>query len=229
MQATILPPIDPVAQAESDHRIASNLALRASQVELDAQIVASTGHAEVLQNTRRRIYAVANIHRRLYHAPDDEFLDLSDYRNDLGDNLRTVCRDAGRRQSLTVVADAIHLKAELAVTIGTLVAARVGNACAHAYARDQAGEVRIGFRVTRTGWQLMVEDDRLGGAQAPPRSAASMGTLLIDATATRLGASYVWQYKMPGTRFTLWKDMPAVPIVGSGAMFRKRRAAGPCI
>ncbi|GEM_PF-1980724 len=209
MHTTVLPPIDPMAQIESDHRIANNLGLLAALLELDgdtAEDAGARGTAEILFTARRRIYAIANIHRRLYQTDREGMIDLSTYLHDLGDDLRTVCEDAGRRRQLTIHAETRYLSAEYAVSVGILVAELVGNACKHAYADDQPGEVRINLQNRPLGWQLTVEDDGVGFEHSPARTAARLGTHLIDASAVRLGAVYEWQDTKPGTRFVLRRN-----------------------
>ena len=213
MHTTVLPPIGPTSQIESDHRIANNLGLLAALLELDggtAEDAGAPGMAELLHTARRRIYAVANIHRRLYQTDREGWIDLSSYLNDLGDDLRTVCQDTGRRRHLTIHTETRYLSAEHAISVGILVAELVGNACKHAYPDDQPGEVRIVLKNRPLGWQLTVEDDGVGFAHSPERADARMGAHLIDAAATRLGAHYAWQDTMPGTRFTLWKEETVV-------------------
>lgn len=213
MHTTVLPPIDPMTQIESDHRIANNLGLLAALLELDggtAEDAGAPGMAELLHTARRRIYAVANIHRRLYQTDREGWIDLSSYLNDLGDDLRTVCQDTGRRRHLTIHTETRYLSAEHAISVGILVAELVGNSCKHAYPDDQPGEVRIILENRPLGWQLTVEDDGVGFAHSSERAAARVGAHLIDASATRLGALYVWQDTMPGTRFTLWKEEAVV-------------------
>ncbi len=213
MHTTVLPPIDAMSQIESDHRIANNLGLLAALLELDggtAEDAGAPGMAELLHTARRRIYAVANIHRRLYQTDREGWIDLSSYLNDLVDDLRTICQDAGRRRHLSVHAETRYLSAEHAISVGILVAELVGNACKHAYPDDQPGEVRIVLENRPLGWRLTVEDDGVGFAHSPERATARTGAHLIDASATRLGALYVWQDTMPGTRFILWKEETVV-------------------
>ncbi|WP_420145173.1 sensor histidine kinase [Sphingobium sp.] len=206
---TVLPPTDVVAHAESDHRIANNLGLLASLLELDSRNAEDAGSpdiARILDVTRRRIYAVANIHRRLCQSDREGFVDLASYLEDLGHDLQIVCQDAGGRRSFSIDAESRYVEAGDAVSVGILVAELVSNACKHAYCEDQPGEIRILLKSRKQGWQLMVEDDGVGFGQSPERSQASIGAYLIDASAANLGAAYVWQDSFPGTRFILWKD-----------------------
>ncbi|MGF7155429.1 sensor histidine kinase [Novosphingobium gossypii] len=214
MHTTVLPPVDAMAQIEADHRIANNLGLLAALLELDsglAEDAGAVGLAEILHITRRRIYAIANIHRRLHSSNQPGRIDLASYLDDLGADLRLVCQDAGRRRHLSIHAETVHLPAEEATSIGILVAELVSNACKHAYPDDKPGEVRIALLTNATGWQLTVEDDGIGFAHSPSRTEARLGAHLIDAAAAKLGAFYVWQDTAPGTRFTLWMKAGDLP------------------
>jgi len=195
-----------MAQIESDHRIANNLGLLAALLELDgglAEDAGAVGLAEVLCTTRRRIYAVANIHRRLYRTDREGFIEVSSYLADLGHDLRTVCEDTGRRRHLSIYAETLYIPAGDATSLGILVAELVSNACNHAYPGDKPGEVRIALTTDKSGWQLVVEDDGIGFARSPTRTKARLGAHLIDASASKLDALYVWEDTAPGTGFTM--------------------------
>ncbi|MEC3950200.1 sensor histidine kinase [Sphingobium sp. HWE2-09] len=230
MHTSVLPPIDPMGQLESDHRIANNLNLLAALLELDgglAEDAGAVGLAEVLHITRRRIYAVANVHRRLYSTDRKGFIDLSSYLEDLGHDLRLVCRDAGGRREISIFADTLYLPARDATSIGILIAELVSNACKHAYPEDKPGEVRIALSTSASGWQLTVEDDGFGFAQSAGRTGARLGAHLIDASAAKLEALYLWEDTNPGTRFTLWRTADGCPQLSATDRVRRVPAGKP--
>jgi two-component sensor histidine kinase len=218
MQSTILPAIDPIAQAESDHRIANNLALLAALLELDGRDVGDPYAARVLDATRRRIHAIASIHRRLYRSEFAGEVDAASYLVELVGDLQAMCLDAGGRRRLVVHAAPLLLAADQAASLGILVAELVSNCCKHGYPKDMSGEIRIVITPFHRGsWQLMVEDDGIGFDRHCMGEPSGMGMELIDATASRLKANYVWQDGNPGTRFVLWKHDATDPAFMYGS------------
>lgn len=197
------------AHAESDHRIANHLGLLAALMEMDGRTADDAGAPEVaaiLESACRRIYAIANVHRRLYHDHEAGMVDLATYLADLVEDLRIICTDLHHHRTLFIRADSFHVEADHAASVGILVAELVSNACKHAYRADQPGEIRVILNASDNGWQLIVEDDGVGLEKAGKSQRLSMGSYLIGSSASKLGAAYLWQECSPGTRFILSKD-----------------------
>jgi len=202
----------PHAATEMNHRIANNLTLLASLIECDSRQVIDPQAIVVLDAARRRIHAIANVHRRLYKIEAVDRLDLLDFVEDLARDLRGVCEGAGRARHLTVDGDSILVSADQALAIGILVAELVTNACKHAYPASTGGEIRI--TLSNSGdahWILAVEDDGCGYTPSPMNSARGLGSRIIDASVDRLGASCTWEDNRPGTRFVMHYG-PTTPI-----------------
>lgn len=208
---------EPHGAIEMHHRIANNLALIAAIVELDGRTVTDRQAASVLAATQLRIQAVANVHRRMYLAPNQDSVNLGIFLSELGESLRTIITDDRDCRTITVRVDDFDLPNSQAAAFAILVTELVGNACKHAYRVDVPGEVRVVFDVRPSGdWLLCVEDDGVGighnggGAQG-------LGSHIIDAVSHQLGGKHRWETGNPGTRFLMWSDVQpsidAVPIV----------------
>ncbi|MDF0489959.1 sensor histidine kinase [Sphingomonas sp. H39-1-10] len=194
----------PHEAAEMNHRIANNLALLASLIEIDSREIADPGAVVVLEAARNRIHAIANVHRRLYKIEAIDHLDLCDFIEDLARDLRSVCENAGRERRLYFEGTSVFVTPDEASAIGILVAELVGNACKHAYPASAAGVVRIGLSgLEAGGWCLTVEDEGRGYSPGPSGSNAGLGSRIIGASVGRLGATCRWEDAMPGTRFVM--------------------------
>lgn len=194
----------PHEAAEINHRIANNLALLASLIEIDSREIADPGAVVVLEAARRRIHAIANVHRRLYKIEAIDRLDLCDFIEDLSRDLRSVCENAGRERRLYFEGTSVFVTPDEAVAIGILVAELVSNACKHAYPASAAGGVRIRLGGSdEGGWCLTVEDEGRGYSPGRSGSSAGLGSRIIDASVGRLGATCRWEDAMPGTRFVM--------------------------
>lgn len=216
-------PSSPQEAEEMNHRIANNLTLLASLIEIDSRHVVDPGAMVVLDAARRRIHAIANIHRRLYKIEAIDRLDLNDFIEDLARDLRSVCENAGRAHRLYFEGHSVLVSADQAVAVGILVAELVSNACKHAYPSSDAGDIRISLTgSTKDGWELRVEDEGRGFAPDPGRPGNGLGSRIIEASVGRLGAASSWEDARPGSRFIM-RCGPTVNVATSP----RRSAAGP--
>lgn len=202
----------PHEAAEMNHRIANNLALLASLIEIDSREVVDPGAVVVLEAARRRIHAIANVHRRLYKVEGTGHLDLCDFIEDLARDLRNVCENAGQQRRIHFDGASVFVTPDEAVATGILVAELVSNACKHAYPASAAGDVRIRLGAQEDGgWCLMVEDEGRGHTPGAVGANQGLGSRIIDASVRRLGATCSWEAAHPGTRFV----MRCGPTIGS--------------
>ncbi len=208
---------DFLAESETNHRVANNLALIAAIVELESRTVEDEQAAAVLAATQRRIHAVASVHRRLYRELQAETVNLGVFLEELGDVLRTLLVDGKQHRSITVRADDFDLPNEHAAAFAILVTELVGNACKHAYRVDVPGEVRVIFDAMPSGdWRLLVEDDGVGIEHAEGGS-QGLGSHIIQSVSRKLGVQHRWEPCCPGTRFLMWtgaKPRTEIPFAG---------------
>ena len=188
---------------EVNHRVANSLQLVSAMIRLQASAL-SDGHArDALEDTQRRIGAIAQVHRRLYTAQDVENVDMGEYLRALIDELgETWSSDAAPRR-LRLIAEPIRLPTDRAVSLGVIVTELVTNSCKYAYPIG-GGEVRVSLREAGDGaFELVVEDDGCGMApNASPRG-TGLGQKLIRAMAQSLQASFAYDAEHTGVRATL--------------------------
>lgn len=188
---------------EVNHRVANSLQLVTAMIRLQAGALTDPAAREALEDTQRRIGAIAQVHRRLYTGSDVESVDMQEYLRTLIDELgETWSSDAAPRR-LRLSAEPIHLPTDRAVSLGVIVTELVTNACKYAYPQGP-GEVRIKLcREGDTQFVLAVEDDGCGmAADAQPRG-TGLGTKLIRAMAQSLQAAIVYDNNHPGVRAVL--------------------------
>ncbi|RZM37137.1 MAG: response regulator [Sphingomonas sp.] len=171
---------------EVNHRVANSLQLVSAMVRLQAGGLADGAARSALDDTQRRIGAIAQVHRRLYTSNDVESVDMREYLRALVDELAEAwSSDAGERR-LALVAEPIRLATDKAVSLGVIVTELVTNAIKYAYA-DNAGEIRV--RLTREGddlFLLVVEDDGCGVKPGAAPRGTGVGTKVINAMARSL-------------------------------------------
>ena len=188
--------------SEVNHRVANSLQLVSAMIGLQKGVMTDERAREALEDTQRRIRAIAQVHRRLYTANDVEQVDLRDYLGALIEELGESWSSDAMPRTLTLMAEPIRVKTDRAVSIGVIVTELVTNACKYAYP-DGAGEVRI--RVAREDAQclLVVEDDGCGMAVDEAPKGTGLGTKLIRAMAQSLQTAVEYDPAHRGVRAML--------------------------
>ncbi len=189
---------------EVNHRVANSLQLVSAMVRLQASALIDPTARAALDDTQRRIGAIAQVHRRLYSANDVESVDMRDYLGSLIEELTETLSCDSAPHAMRLVAEPIRLPTDKAVSLGVIVTELVTNACKYAYPTGAGGEIRVMLR--REGddvFLLAVEDDGCGmPAEAAPKG-TGLGTKLIRAMAQSLQAVVEYEPRDPGVRATL--------------------------
>lgn len=171
--------------SEVNHRVANSLQLVSAMIGLQKGVMTDAHAREALEDTQRRIRAIAQVHRRLYTANDVEQVDLRDYLGALVEELGESWSSDALPRTLTLTAEPIRVKTDRAVSIGVIVTELVTNACKYAYP-GAAGEVRISVAQGDGHCLLAVEDDGCGMAADQKPQGTGLGAKLIRAMAQSL-------------------------------------------
>ena len=189
--------------SEVNHRVANSLQLVSAMVGMQASALDNAGARAALEDTQRRIAAIAQVHRRLYTADDVEQVDMREYLGALVEELGETWSTENAQRILSLAAEPIRLPTDRAVSLGVIVTELVSNACKYAYP-EKSGEVRVGLARDGDGhFILSVEDDGVGMvAGATPRG-TGLGTKLIRAMAQSLQTIVEYDGARIGVRATL--------------------------
>ena len=190
---------------EVNHRVANSLQLVTAMIRLQAGALADPLARQALEDTERRIDAIAQVHRRLYTSDDVEGVDMKDYLEALVEELGEAWASDDPKRALTLTADSIRLPTDRAVSLGVIVNELVSNAFKYAYAPSSPGEVRVSL--TRDGdaegYVLAVEDDGIGLAAEPRTQGSGLGSRLIRAMAQSLRSTVEYDSSASGLRAVL--------------------------
>ena len=188
---------------EVNHRVANSLQLVSAMVRIQATALTDPSAREALEDTQRRIQAIAQVHRRLYTSNDVESVDMQEYLGALVDELAETWSTEALPRALSLAAEPIRLPTDRAVSLGVIVTELVTNACKYAYP-NSGGEVRVALRrIDDDVFLLAVEDDGCGIPEDAVPRGTGLGTKLIRAMAQSLQSIVEYDPTHTGVRATL--------------------------
>lgn len=190
---------------EVNHRVANSLQLVSAFVHMQSRMLdeAESVAKAALDDTQRRIAAIAQVHKRLYTSDSVEAVDMGDYLGSLVDELGETWSTPKAPRDIRLMAEPLKLATDKAVALGIIVTELVTNACKYAYAADCGGEVRVSLADTGDGsFLLRVEDDGRG-IEVGATKGTGLGTKLITAMAQTLKAKLEQEPSPQGVRMVL--------------------------
>lgn len=179
---------------EVNHRVQNSLQLVGSFLSLQGRASEDAAVREQLDEARRRLNAVALVHRRLYRADQMESVDLARYLEELsGEMLASMGPEWSEQVSLDLAP--ISLATDRAVTVGLVATELVINANKYAYGGG-AGPVDIRLEAAGGSFRLIVAD-RGRGRGSPGQG---FGTRMMTAMVSQLGGRIEYLDNDPGLR-----------------------------
>jgi two-component sensor histidine kinase len=169
-------------------------------VGLQAHLLSDQAAKDALEETQARIYAIGEIHKRLYTANDIRFVRIDEYLTSLVEHLDASLSAQGSGAEALVSADPVLVATDKAVSIGVAVTELVTNAFKYAYPEGKAGKVELTLRRIDDGSaRLAVRDYGVGWKEGEPIKGTGLGTRIIRAMATSLETEIVHQRREQGT------------------------------
>jgi two-component sensor histidine kinase len=194
---------------EIHHRVKNNLQIISSLLNMQLRRLEPGGARHAVEDCRRRVLVIAQIHERLYLSKDYVHIQLGELIQPLvSDIFSSVVVHPDIRFELAI--DEVSLDLARAIPCALLINELVTNALKHAFHGRSAGTVRVAFRRREPGLELEVADDGCGLPDGfDITRASSMGAQLIVALAAQLGGMLAVD-SSTGTRFQL-----TLPVVES--------------
>jgi two-component sensor histidine kinase len=188
---------------EVNHRVANSLSLVSSMVKLQSNTVGDRAAKHALEETQARILAISLVHKRLYTSGDLRSVALDEYLRSLLDQLETSMRGQGHGASLRYELEQVRLPTDNGITLGVVATEWVTNAFKYAYP-EKPGEIRVRLHHLPDGrLELAVEDDGVGRKEEALAKGTGLGSRIVTAMATSIGAQIEYRPRKPGLAATL--------------------------
>ncbi|MGD9536854.1 MAG: sensor histidine kinase [Alphaproteobacteria bacterium] len=177
---------------EIHHRVKNNLQIIASLLNLQARRLTDGAAKTAMFDLRRRIDALALIHRSVYEAEDLVHVDLKQFFNDLGAQLNSVVGEGHRDISLTIEMPSLKVSPEVAIALAMMVIEAVTNAYRHAFVGRARGSITVRLDERPEGGAVLtIADDGIGFDLPAPedRAGKGLGSTLMEGIARQLGGT----------------------------------------
>lgn len=187
---------------ELNHRVANSLQIIASVLMQSARKVQSEETRGHLFDAHQRVMSVASLQQQLAASRVGD-VHLRPY-------FATLCESIGASMirdhdqiSLEVRADDGITIADISVSLGLIVTELVINALKHAFPDERKGKILVDYKTHAANWTLSVTDDGVGMPTEPDLAKAGLGTSIVQALTTQLGASISVAGANPGTKVSI--------------------------
>lgn len=184
--------------SEVNHRVANSLALVASLISIQMRSHSSASAMSALEETRARVQAIAQAHKRLYDGNNVQEVALHEYLGGLLEQFKATAEGDGG-VTLRYELEPLHLPTDAAINLGVVVSEWALNAFKYAYPHGR-GEVRIALkRDGEDAGLLTVDDDGIGRSDTSAPKGTGVGTRIANAMAANMRATIEYASKSPGT------------------------------
>jgi two-component system, sensor histidine kinase PdtaS len=191
-----------VLYQELQHRIANSLQIIASVLMLNARRAPSEQTRSYLFDTHSRVMSVAALQKQLTAAATAAEVALRHYFTELCQSIGASMIHDPTKLRLTVEADATIAHADVSVSLGLIVTELVINALKHAFPNDRGGDIVVSYHADAADWILSVSDNGVG-MPAGRAAKVGLGTSIVEALASRLGAVVTRTAANPGSTVSI--------------------------
>ena len=146
---------------EVHHRVKNNLQIISSLLYLQSETLSAEAKS-ALEDSQRRVRAMALVHEQLYTRDDPADLDFAEYAKSLTTDLMNVC-STGSGVCLRLELEPVFIGVDQAIPCGLILNELVTNALKHAFPESRAGEVLVELKCQdNVNVKLRVADNGIG-------------------------------------------------------------------
>lgn len=173
-----------ILRKEVDHRVKNSLQSLSSFARLQYRAFKSPDARKALSSMMTRIDALAGLHEQLYTLDEHTEVSLDAYIRQVCDQLQGL---APPQVEIEVLASAVTVRAQQAVSVGTFLNEFVANSFKHAFPDGRPGHVRVKLSRTGTGMiQLVCSDDGVGLPKDLGEAQTGLGMDIAEVVCTEL-------------------------------------------
>ena len=185
---------------EIHHRVKNNLQIISSLMSLQGRTVEDGKVARVLNESRRRVEAIALIHQKLYQDDNVNRVDFRSYLEELMNSQQAV----NSHVKCMAESNDVVLSLDIAVPLGLIVSEMITNSIKHAFEGIENPELLVRLKGSPDAYELTVQDNGVGlpndfSLEEP----CSLGSEIIMALTDQIGARVEYENKN-GARFTVF-------------------------
>lgn len=182
---------------EIHHRTKNNMQVISSLLTLQAAHSSNKNIEEILEETRRRIHAMALVHQKLYLSKDLSRINLREYIFELVNYLKQSYNIIpSNKISLKMDLENIFLLIDTAIPCGLILNELISNSLKHAFPLDKTGEISIKLDTTSENEiELQVSDNGVGipeGFDFKQQSTLGM-KLIFNIAEHQLGGTVIFE------------------------------------
>jgi PAS domain S-box-containing protein len=173
---------------EVHHRVKNNLQVVSSLLSLQRRAVQDGATIDALDDSRRRVLAMALVHERLYQGHSLASIDMRQYLQVLVTQLCRSLAPAGVNVRTSVTCDDATVPVDVALPCGLIVNELVSNALKYAYIGRTHGALSVHLSRADDSLSLTVTDDGVGMPSMPRDG--SIGMRLVESLARQLHGTF---------------------------------------
>lgn len=188
---------------EIQHRVANSLQIIASVLLQSARKVQLNETREHLRDAHNRMMSIAMLQKHLSSTAVDT-VGLKNYFADLCNSIGASMIGDPERVKLSTQCDDSAVDPDTSVSLGLIVTELVINSLKYAFpGRNQHGSIKVGFSSVGSTWTLIVAYDGVVMPKDEEDRKLGLGTDIVEALASQLGAVVMISDAAPGTQVSL--------------------------
>ena len=184
---------------EIHHRVKNNLQIISSLLSLQSNAIEDNDVSQVLDESRRRIEAIALIHQKLYQGDKIDRVDFKSYLMEIMRSQQKVNPDL----KCEITAKEVAFKLDIAVPLGLIISEMIVNSVKHAFKEIENPELKVDLKKNKQTIELIIQDNGIGLPENfSLEQPISLGTEIIQALTTQIEAEIKYENDN-GAKFTI--------------------------
>lgn len=184
---------------EMHHRVKNNLQIISSLMSLQERSVKDKDVIAVLNESKRRVEAIALIHQKLYQNENEYQVDFKSYLEEIMSNQQLI----NKKVRCKVKSEGIMLDLDTAVPLGIIISEMITNAHKHAYKNIEKPTLITTLSRVDDNYQIIIRDNGIGlPKDFNMYETKSLGFEIITALADQIEANIEFS-NSPGAQFSI--------------------------